>query len=251
MSQDWIDPEYHSEFEAPAYTVLERKKIGNQIVTTVVIDGEISEFRAASEMVEAVKSLVTARNPEEDAKVAEIERVLADTQDVIHEEDSLPIRDQYDVVLEEFRETIVDELYQRIETTGDVISREIELGCDTALLWELSGKMGVLFREDGSEEKDMQTAMYRAALFSLQIVNDVKSCSLSHLPLGEVLTADYDEMRAATKGTSQDYLARRPQIASLIHSFAPYIDSSYNYFDHVETMAGLMFMLCERAQARQ
>ncbi len=35
---------HRSEFEAPPYTKLEQKQVGNKIITTVVMDGEICEF---------------------------------------------------------------------------------------------------------------------------------------------------------------------------------------------------------------
>lgn len=59
---EYVDPEYRSEFEAPPYTILSREQIGHQVITTVLLDGEISEFVAGEAVHEIGKSLSTPLN---------------------------------------------------------------------------------------------------------------------------------------------------------------------------------------------
>ena len=38
------EEDYRSEFEAPPYTILSRERVGAQIITTAILDGELCEF---------------------------------------------------------------------------------------------------------------------------------------------------------------------------------------------------------------
>ena len=41
---EYVEPEYVSEFQAPPFTIVEQKTVGQNIVTTVILDGELATF---------------------------------------------------------------------------------------------------------------------------------------------------------------------------------------------------------------
>ncbi len=42
-----MEDDYRSDFEAPEYTVVDVKRVGDQVIRTVVMDGEVQEFVAS------------------------------------------------------------------------------------------------------------------------------------------------------------------------------------------------------------
>jgi hypothetical protein len=51
------DEGYQNEFDAPIYTTLDRRTIGDRVITTVVIDGEVAEFEIGTDVAESIKEL--------------------------------------------------------------------------------------------------------------------------------------------------------------------------------------------------
>lgn len=161
-------------------------------------------------------------------------------------ENSLPPDLQFNVTLQDVREPLVD--YLTDQSRGDVLDGAVEFERDAAMLWGLSAMIGDHLRSPNEPTEAVQAAVYRAACFALQVVQEIKSGPIDSISLeyfADTITGDM--MRQDT----QAYLAHRQYIDSLLGTFMPEIDPSYEYPHHVETAAGLMFMLCEQRLGAQ
>ncbi len=167
-----------------------------------------------------------------------------------HFEDILPEDQQFNMVLQEFREEIVDPLYDQRDETGDVISPHSEFSRDSQSLWEVSNMLAVIMHAEGEDLEDVRTAIYRGISFALQIVDDVKSSPIANISLGDALNMEEDDEDLADSLRQQTsrYVANRRHIDDLLFSFMPELDRTERYNHHVETGALLMFLLCERQQ---
>lgn len=165
-------------------------------------------------------------------------------------EDVLPPDRNFNDVLQEMRELIVDELSAVVEEQGDIIHVETELSRDVVLLWKLSSEIAALLRSPDELRGGVEEAVYRGICFALQVVDDIKSAPIHHLSM-ELFTAAQprEEVSDAIHQSTSEYLAHRSHVDSLIGSFATEIDPTYDYHHHVETAAALLFMLCERQYA--
>ena len=48
---------YESEFQAPNYTIVDKRQVGLKVITTVIMDGQMIEFEADRATVTAGKKL--------------------------------------------------------------------------------------------------------------------------------------------------------------------------------------------------
>ena len=51
--------DYESDFSAPEYTTIEKRTVGNRVITTVVLDGEVMEFESPLSTTMAAIALTT------------------------------------------------------------------------------------------------------------------------------------------------------------------------------------------------
>ena len=162
----------------------------------------------------------------------------------------LPKEYQFDTALREVREPLVDTLWDAKEIRNDIIDPVHEFSRPALELWQLSGLLSSLLKVGDESAKDVHVAIYRAMAFGFQVVDDIRRAPIHTLTttyLSEVFNAEEpgDEVRADVHA----YLEANPGLAGLLYSFMPEIDETYDYAHHVETSAGLVFMLCEREQA--
>lgn len=162
----------------------------------------------------------------------------------------LPRENQFDTLLAEIREPLVDGILEIKEITEDVIDTDKEYSRPYLELWQLSGSLARLLKESDEDENDVRGVVYRGMSFGLQVVDDIRSVPLRTLSLryiSEVFnTADAS---AKLQKEVKEYIDSWPNLASLLFTFLPDIDGTYEYHHHVRTSAGLMLMLCEREQA--
>lgn len=165
-------------------------------------------------------------------------------------ENILPREHQFDAALDEVREPLVDTLWDAKEDLKDIINPTQEFARPYLELWNLSSMLSGMLKVQDETAEDIRVAVYRAMAFGFQVVDDIRCAPIQTLSmsyLGEVF--NNDDPVSTLRADVSEYLEDRPAISSLLYTFMPEIDESYNYSHHVETAAGLVFMLCEREQA--
>ena len=170
-------------------------------------------------------------------------------------ESYLPPEHQFNEAVHEFREVIVDELYEDAEAL-DIINVEQEFSRHFQGVWQLSDVVARVLASETEPHEVVQGAMYRGMTFALQVSDAISSgkvtLSLNHwVDLAKTRNATH--LGEAIYIDIQEYLSQRPDIDSLIGLFMSEISAEdyMLYHHHIETAAGMIFMLAERSQAEQ
>jgi len=166
-------------------------------------------------------------------------------------ESFLPEEYQFETALAEGRESVVDELFEGIEANDNVISADIEFSDHFLELWSFSDALATLVKSETENEKEVQAVIYRSFCFAVQVLDKIQLCPFDTAALGDMIQGSQNLEGAGDviKEEVQEYISRRPGLDSLLFSFMAEIDDKYLYDHHVETAAGLLFMLSEREQA--
>lgn len=164
----------------------------------------------------------------------------------------LPKEYTFDAALHEVREPLVDDLFSRRQTPGDIIDPIREFSRPVAALWTLSEGFAKMYAGRNEDVAEVQAATYRGLCFGLQVVDDIRVAPIDRLSISYL--ADIENERDAADIIDCDvseYLENNPEISSLLFSFRPELDPTYQYGRHAERAAGFAFMISERQQADQ
>ena len=167
-------------------------------------------------------------------------------------EDILPVDQQFEAVLGDSREEIMDILVDVQQAWNDVIDPDMELRMGVEKVMAISKVLAgnLCAAEDNLDE--VTKAIYRGIVFGCQITNELKS---NDLGLGRVdisLAFDgYEEERKVAEifeEIVEKYSDKRPIISDFIRTFSCIIDKSKS--DYVYLSAIFTLLLFERQQGR-
>lgn len=156
----------------------------------------------------------------------------------------LPHEHQFNTVVDEVRDMLIDDLHEQIEK-GDVLNPIVEANWDMAKLWELSELLGRQLCGDDERLEHVQIVLYRGSCFALQVVQEIKMSEVGVGSLQEIARLAESGSEAMTDEIGV-YLGERTHVDNLIHQFMHELDTTGEYPHHVELGAGLFFMLCEK-----
>lgn len=167
-----------------------------------------------------------------------------------HLETSLPDEMRFNTVLQDLRETLVDDITDLQADLNEIIDPISEFSRDAEQLWQLSACLALIMKSETENAHEVRIVMYRAMCFALQLVDDLKSGPIDSLPVTSFLPTDCDStVDQSILDQTSTYLSDRAGIDNILSTFMPEIDNTYLYHHHAETAAALMFMLSERQQA--
>jgi len=165
-------------------------------------------------------------------------------------ETMLPKEQRFDTALVEVREMFVDVAWGVKEDLQDIIDPKQEFSRPYLELWNLSAFLSGVLKLEGEDPEEVRVAVYRAMAFGFQVVHDVRCLPMETLSMSYLTEVfNNDDPADTLRAEVEDYLDERDELSSLLYTFKPEIDKTYNYWHHVETSAGLVLMLCERQQA--
>lgn len=165
-------------------------------------------------------------------------------------EEFLPKKHRFDTTVQEFF-CLLDEQIETIsKDVDDILHPGQELDRDVVLFWELAGRLvSALANVEHEDSEKVQIVMYRAMMFALQIVNEIKPAPITSLAIGEYVHDDmWDDERL--KEDTGMYLSTSPQLDALLGKYMPEIDQYSHYNHYAEIAAALLLMLAEREVAK-
>lgn len=169
-----------------------------------------------------------------------------------HPEDLLGEELSFDAFIEEVEYEMHDHISDIQIEYGDVIDTSQEFEGDFLERWKLSGYMAAALKSPDEELKVVQSTMYRAMSFSLQIVEEIRSSPIKTLEYSTIEPQpDSHSPESEIAMQTSQYLSTRPNIDNLLAYYMPEIDPTFRHNHHAETAASLMFMLAERQQAEE
>lgn len=161
-------------------------------------------------------------------------------------ESFLPPERRFNAVVDDVGDILDEVITEAQKEWGDILDPKKELDNNFTLVYELTQRLA---HEMSDHERDdiaeVTRVMYRAAMFALVVIDDIKVEPVRSLPIGQYIDRDgwsQDQMRQDIS----DYLSESPLIDALIGKYMPEIDTSTRYNRHAEIAAGLVFMLAER-----
>jgi hypothetical protein len=161
----------------------------------------------------------------------------------------LPTKRRFDSHIGEIGDLLEDVINDICEQTNDILDIDKETDRDMLAVWELSRRLtDALANPEHEDMAKIQLAMYRAIVFALQVVDEIKEEPITSLRIGEYVNDDQWNEDQLNQDT-QNYFAESPSLDTLISKYMPEIDTSGRHGHHAETAAALVFMLAEREVA--
>ena len=159
----------------------------------------------------------------------------------------LPHHRRFDTVMQEVGDLIDGNIKDiQSEWGGDILEPGKEIDQGILYIWQLSEHLAREVANPSHEDVAQVTkAMYRAAIFALQTIDDIKDAPIGAIDLGGYVGQNgWNEERM--REDISKYLLGSPALNAHIVKYMPEIDETGRYNHHAELMAGLLFMLAER-----
>lgn len=131
----------------------------------------------------------------------------------------------------------------------DVIDPQTELDRNFRSLYALAASLGreILKDTDNDDSEALINALYRGMVFGLQVADKLQVRTVPALSVHDYLKGCQDgDICNYIIRTINEYLGARPEIDSLIYSYAAELDASEKLGHIVEMGAGMMLLLSER-----